>query len=103
MYGWTCHWKRLVGPIMSVAAALVLAGTVVMPVSQIAGGPRALESRVAEPPACWGPHGVDPDCLGPGPYGRGEWGPGAGTAASGAMTAPGDAGPGPAKSDPTVP
>ena len=28
-----------------------------------------------EPPGCWGPNGVDPDCLGPGPYGHGQWGP----------------------------
>lgn len=99
MYGRTCHWKQVVGPSAFVAAALVLAGTVAMPVAQISGAPGGLQSLVAEPPGCWGPHGVDPDCLGPGPYGHGEWGPGSGTAASGAMIVPG----GPAESDLAVP
>ena len=89
MYGWTSRWKQAIGPIVFVAAALVLAGAV----------PAGMASPVAEPPGCWGPHGVDPDCLGPGPYGHGEWGPDSTTAAPGAMIVPG----GPAESDLTVP
>ncbi|SDZ96598.1 hypothetical protein SAMN04488580_101349 [Mycobacterium sp. 283mftsu] len=103
MYGWTCRWKQVIGPTVSVAAVLAIAGAVVVPVTQISGAPGGFESMVAEPPGCWGPHGVDPDCLGPGPYGHGEWGPGSGTVASGATPVPGDPSPGPAESDPTVP
>lgn len=89
MYGWTGRWKQVIGPTVSVAVALVVAGTV----------PAGPALPVAEPPGCWGPHGVDPDCLGPGPYGHGEWGPDSATVAPGAMIVPG----GPAESDLTVP
>ncbi len=69
----------------AVASASVLFGVCVAAIMH--------PTTMAEPPGCWGPAGVDSDCLGPGPYGHGQWGPEPGTMGPGPMIVPDPSGP----------
>lgn len=77
--GRAAHMLTVLAAVGSVTASL-LGGTAATVSAQ---------SLAEEPPGCWGPNGVDPDCLGPGPYGHGEWGPPPATSGPGPMVNPG--------------